>query len=58
MSEYYVTCTQGHKLWVIWSDDLQRFAFTCDECEIHFLRAVSAHGLIEVRIISQLHEAA
>ncbi len=47
----YVTCPKGHKIFVIWSDELQRFGFTCDECETHSLRAVSMHGTIEVSIV-------
>lgn len=47
----YVTCPKGHKVFVIWSNELQKFGFTCDECEQHSLRAVSIYGVIEVTII-------
>ncbi len=47
----YITCPQGHKVYVIWSDKLQRFGFTCDVCEQHSIRAVSAHGTVEVKIV-------
>lgn len=51
----YITCPNGHKVYVIWSPELQRFGFTCDTCEQHSLRAVSAHGVIEVKIVGQPH---
>jgi hypothetical protein len=47
----YVTCPLGHKIYIIWSNEHQCFGFTCDECEQHSLRAVSAHGTIEVNIV-------
>lgn len=47
----YVTCPDGHKVFVIWSPELQRFGFTCDECEEHSLVAVSMHGVIEVTVV-------
>jgi hypothetical protein len=47
----YITCPKGHKVFVIWSNELQRFGFTCDECNNHSLRAVSIHGTIEVTIV-------
>jgi len=47
----YVTCPLGHKVFVIWSPELQRFGFTCDECEQHSLRVVSVHGTVEVQIV-------
>ena len=47
----YITCPEGHKVFVIWSPELQRFGFTCDVCENHSLRAVSVHGVIEVRVV-------
>jgi len=49
----YVTCPNGHKIFVIWSTELQRFGFTCDECGQHSLKAVSLHGTIEVKIVSE-----
>ena len=27
----YITCPVGHKVFVIWSPELQRFGFTCDD---------------------------
>lgn len=47
----YVTCAQGHKMYVIWSPERKRFAFTCEECNVHSERAISLYGLIEVRIV-------
>lgn len=47
----YVTCPKGHKVYVIWSEARQKFAFTCDECNQHSDRAISVNGLIEVRIV-------
>lgn len=47
----YITCPVGHRVFVIWSPELQRFGFTCDECGQHSLRAVSVHGTIEVAIV-------
>ena len=49
----YVTCPNGHKVFVIWSNQLQRFGFTCDECNQHSLRAVSVHGTIEVVLVGK-----
>lgn len=49
----YITCPKGHKIYVIWSPQKHRFAFTCDECNQHSLRAVSLHGVIEVRIVKE-----
>lgn len=48
----YVTCPKGHKVFVIWSPELECFGFTCDECEQHSLRITSIHGTVEVTIIS------
>lgn len=53
----YVTCPIGHKVYVIWSDQKQRFAFTCDECEQHSENAVSAHGTVEVVVVRQPRRA-
>ncbi len=47
----YITCPLGHKVFVIWSPELERFGFTCEECEQHSLRAVSIHGTIEVTVV-------
>ena len=47
----YVTCPNGHKIFVVWSDDRQCFAFTCDECQQHSMVAVSVHGTIEIRVV-------
>lgn len=47
----YVTCPKGHKVFVVWSDEKQCFAFTCDDCDQHSLRAVSMHGTIQVAIV-------
>jgi hypothetical protein len=47
----YVTCPKGHKIFVVWSEQLRKFGFTCDECEEHSLRAVSMHGTIEIRLL-------
>lgn len=44
----YVTCPKGHKVFVIWSDERQRFAFTCDECEQHSEIALSIHGYVKI----------
>ena len=46
----YVTCPRGHKVFIVWSKDRNCFAFTCDECNQHSLRAVSAHGVIEIKV--------
>lgn len=50
----YVTCPKGHKVFVIWSPMLRRFGFTCEECNQHSLRAVSMHGAIEIKIVSEV----
>ncbi len=47
----YVTCPQGHKVYVIWSPMMRKFGFTCDECQQHSLHAVSEHGVIEIRVV-------
>ena len=47
----YATCPKGHKIFVIWSDHFQCFAFTCGECNQYSMRAVSLHGVIEVKIV-------
>ena len=49
----YITCPNGHKVFVIWSPELERFGFTCEECATHSLRAVSVHGVIEIEIVKQ-----
>ena len=49
----YVTCPKGHKVCVVWSPELQKFGFTCDECNQHSLRAVSVHGVIEIKIVDK-----
>ncbi len=49
----YVTCPRGHKVFLIWSDLVQCFAFTCDECEQHSTRAVTVHGVIEITIVKK-----
>lgn len=48
----YITCPQGHKVYVIWSDQRKTFGFTCDECGQHSERAISLHGLIEIRLVN------
>lgn len=50
----YVECPKGHKIFVVWSDELQRFGFTCDECGQHAIRAASVHGVIEVKIVARI----
>jgi len=47
----YITCPNGHKVYVIWSDQRQSFGFTCDVCEQHSEVAVSAHGAIKIQIV-------
>ena len=47
----YVTCPKGHKVFVIWSPERKRFAFTCDECEQHSEHAMSEHGFIEIKLV-------
>lgn len=37
----YVTCPQGHKIYVIWSPERRRFGFTCDVCNEHSEVALS-----------------
>jgi len=49
----YVTCPLGHKVFVIWSPQLQRFGFTCDECGQHSIKAVSVEGIVEVVIVNK-----
>jgi hypothetical protein len=49
----YITCAKGHKVFVVWSPQFQKFAFTCDECDEHSVRAISpmTGHVVEVRII-------
>jgi len=53
----YVTCPAGHKIFVVWSPEKNRFAFTCDECGTHSVRAVSLQGVIEVKIVKKVRRA-
>lgn len=54
----YITCPKGHKVWVIWSPRFNKFAFTCDECEEHSVRALSpvTGHLVEIRIVRRLKD--
>jgi hypothetical protein len=47
----YVTCLKGHKIFVIWSPKRKCFGFTCDQCDKHSARAVSEHGVIEIKVV-------
>lgn len=52
----YVTCPKGHKLFVIWSPQFKKYAFTCDECREHSVHGwspVTGH-IIDVRIVRKL----
>jgi hypothetical protein len=53
----YVTCPLGHKIFVVWVEALQIFAFTCDECQEHSEIAVSTKGTIAIRIIRPMRSA-
>lgn len=57
-SANYITCPKGHKVYVIWSSQFKKFAFTCDECEEHSVRAASpmTGHIVEVRIIRKLKQ--
>jgi hypothetical protein len=46
----YVTCSRGHKVYVIWSPLREQFGFTCDICNEHSARAISAQGLVEIKL--------
>jgi molybdenum cofactor biosynthesis enzyme MoaA len=46
----YVTCPKGHKVYVIWSSELNCFGFTCDECRLSAQRVVSPYGVMEIKI--------
>ncbi len=48
----YITCPQGHKVYVIWSEIRECFAFTCDKCRQHSMRAVSPYGVVEVHLVT------
>jgi hypothetical protein len=48
MKANYVTCTKGHKLYIVWVPDRQCYAFTCDECEIITPVAEAVNGVLEV----------
>jgi hypothetical protein len=52
----YVTCPEGHKIFVIWSDERQLFAFTCDECDTHSEVAASVHGPIRIQSIKSMDD--
>lgn len=54
----YITCPQGHKVYVIWSPRFKKFGFTCDECGEHAVRAWSSDTghLVEIRIVRRLKE--
>jgi hypothetical protein len=45
----YVTCPKGHKVYVIWSEQRQKFGFTCDECGEHSEVAISPKGAIRIQ---------
>lgn len=54
----YITCPQGHRVYVIWSPRFKKFAFTCDQCEEHAVRALSPMSghVVEVRIVRRLKQ--
>jgi hypothetical protein len=54
----YITCPNGHKVFVIWSSQFKKFAFTCDECEEHSVRAISpmTGHVVEVRVVSRMRK--
>jgi hypothetical protein len=49
----YVTCARGHKVFVIWSDARQMFAFTCEQCNQHSDVALSEHGAVRITPVSR-----
>ena len=54
----YITCPLGHRVFVIWSPRHKKFAFTCEECNEHAVRAwspMSGH-VVEVRIVRRLKD--
>lgn len=54
----YITCPKGHKTYVIWSPRFKKFAFTCDECQEHSVRAWSpmTRHVVEIRIVRRLKD--
>lgn len=52
----YITCPQGHRVYVIWSPQFKKFGFTCEECNEHAVRAFSpmTGHVVEVRIVRRL----
>lgn len=52
----YVTCSKGHKVYVIWSPMFKKYGFTCDECNTHSLQAVAPENnhIIKIKIIGKL----
>lgn len=51
----YVTCLMGHKVFMVWLPEQQRFTFTCDECGLRSVRAVCARGVIDVSVVRTLN---
>jgi hypothetical protein len=50
MKAQYVTCLEGHKMYVCWVEEKQRFAFTCEECHILTPSAQTIEGVIELTL--------
>lgn len=42
----YITCPKGHKVFVVWIEEKNCFAFTCDECEQTSRVAISIKGFV------------
>jgi hypothetical protein len=50
----YVTCPEGHKAFIVWLESKQCFAFTCDECLETSRKAMTGHGIISIKMESQV----
>lgn len=52
----YITCPKGHKVFVVWSEELKSFGFTCDVCEQHSKVAYSpmTGHIVKIKIVRRL----
>jgi hypothetical protein len=50
----YCTCEKGHKIYVVWVEEKNQYAFTCDECKFMSPVVETIKGVVELKV----HEGA